>query len=585
MTDLVSLSDIQSQLQAQAETRLLLSDAYRLAQQVVATYEADRAARAQEVADLNTNIVVLGNTIVADDAEITGLKSSIDVLDDKVTSLQGQVVTLTQRCATLDSSLSTANTALYTTGAQLAALTPDVTVTVGASGVVSRTVPAVSYVEQKPVWTLPAWSAMKPNLAQAAGAHKVHIYPFGTLDPQPDPTKPIDLVASGLANAFAKLKDISATAPIILTLYGATWRMKQTLYNGVITDLTSAQAYDDAGRVKYSQLPNWLALVDAAVALAAGNGIRDFECWNELKGYYDVYPHKGQTWDASMNPGNTATNPVMGYSYFYQQTANQVIATMARLGYARTSYRIGAPYMLMNSQGVADADSVSSTHPLYQYRTQWGYLDKEGDNALKQFLSNVQTYSLPLDTLLIDATTWNTDEQYPTADPFDLTRKYGDLIAYIRSLLPTYGLPADMPIDFSELYALPQPPLRTTGSADMIASMTADILAKCLLNRVRYPILWGPTAAGVGGTGGSNAGIVASDGTLQRVGQVTKLFKDNLAPGVTVYPLQSSDKGVDGLAWGNGAILFNKTAQPRKVAFGGDVYQLAPYAVRAVSLN
>jgi hypothetical protein len=51
MTDLVSLTDIATQLQQLAETRLPLADAYRIAQQMQATYEADRAAKDATIAD------------------------------------------------------------------------------------------------------------------------------------------------------------------------------------------------------------------------------------------------------------------------------------------------------------------------------------------------------------------------------------------------------------------------------------------------------------------------------------------------------------------------------------------------------
>ncbi len=612
---------IDSALDSITERLIPYDAAYAAMSTMQGQYEADRATSAQTIGDLNANIVVLGNTIVTDDAAIqewrdentalsttvnslsaqvttltqdkatltsnvatlngtvTYLQSALNASTGTVTSLQGQVVTLTQSNA----SLSATNTSL---SAQVATLTPDVTVTVGTSGIISRTVPAVSYVEQTPLWTTAAWPTAKANIAACVGAHKIHIFPFGLLDPQTTATSPIDLTTpQRLATALAKIREVSATAPIILTLYGASWWMKQTLYNGAIADLTSASAYLDSGRVKYSQLAKWLALVDASVTLAAASGCRDFEVWNELKGYYDVYPHVGQTWDASMNPGNTTAHPVMGYSYFYQQSVAQVIATMTRLGYPRTAYRIGGPYMLLNSQGVSDSDSIPSTHPLYPCRTVWGYLDKEGDNALKQFLGNVQANSLPLDVLCIDATTWNTDEQYPTANPFDLTRKYGDITSYIRTLLPTYGLPADLPIRFSECYVVPQPTLRTIDSSALLAAMTADMLAQCLLNRVEYAILWGPTAAGTGGVGGGNAGIVASDGTLQKAGAAVKLFRDHFAPGANVYPLQSSDPSVDGVGFDGGAILWSKTPNIHKVALDGDVYTLAPYEVRGVALG
>jgi hypothetical protein len=472
----------------------------------------------------------------------------------------------------------------------------DTTITVaGSTTVSSRMYPAVSFVENPPVFNSGSWATMAPNIDSCTGATKVHIFPFGLLDPWPSnssgktastPTNMARTDAAYLGQALQKIQAMNNTKPIILTLYGAEWFMKHTVNANVITDMTFSQQFSSSGRVKNAGLADWLIQVDSAVTVAAGYGVRDFEVWNELKGYYDTYPHVSQTWDASMNKGDLsggANDKIVGYSYFYQQTANQVITTMTGLGIARNQYRIGGPYMLLNSQGVSDADSIGSSEPLYAYRNQWGYMDKEGVNALKQFLAAVQANSLPLDVLLLDSSTWNTDESYPTSDPFDLTVKYNHIVSYIRSILPTYGISSDIPIDFSEIYAMPQPALRTTDSGPLRAAQHADMLAWCMLNRVRYPILWGPTGAGIGGTGGPAGAPVSTAGALQATGTVCKYFKDNFAPGTALYACTSDNGNLGAVASLTKIICWNKTGNNLKANVDGDILDFTPYEVKLIT--
>jgi hypothetical protein len=307
MTDLVSLTDIAAQLQQLSETRLPLGDAIGIAQQMQATYEADRAAKDATIDNLTQQVTTLTNQMQAQGVTLANLTTDKAALESDNAALTAQVATLTQSNSDKATEITGDNATIAALHVQVTDLSPDVSVTVGDTGIVSRTVTAVSFVEQTPLWNTAAWPAIKASVASCVGATKIHVYPFGLLDPWGDATKTIDLTTGNrLATGLAKLREVSGSAPIILTLYGAEWWMKHTVFGGAITDMTSAQAFSDNGRVKYPQLAKWLQLVDAAVALAAGQGCRDFEIWNELKGYYDVYPHVGQKWDASMG-----TSPVI----------------------------------------------------------------------------------------------------------------------------------------------------------------------------------------------------------------------------------------------------------------------------------
>jgi chromosome segregation ATPase len=101
MTDLVSLTDIATQLQQLAETRLPLADAYRIAQQTQATYEADRAAKDATIDNLTQQVTTLTNQTQAQGVTLANLTTDKAVLTDSVNSLNTQVASLTQQVNTL----------------------------------------------------------------------------------------------------------------------------------------------------------------------------------------------------------------------------------------------------------------------------------------------------------------------------------------------------------------------------------------------------------------------------------------------------------------------------------------------------
>lgn len=469
----------------------------------------------------------------------------------------------------------------------------DDTLTVtNTGGVVSRLVPAVSLVETTPLWNTAGWATAKPNINAAVGAIKIHQKDFGLLDPwasnSSGPTESApslwnDTTKSYLPRGLNKIREINAAVPIILTIYAATWWMKQTVFNDVIANLTSNDAYSDSGRVKYSQLPNFLILVDGAVRKAEAEGCLDFEVWNEVKGWYDVYPHVGQKWDATMNPGNTVDHPVMGFSYFYQQVANQIISTMTSLGHSYPGgFRIGGPYVTHTSQSTPGTNTISASDGLYQYGPIWGYTYKANVNFIKEFLDNVVAHSMPLDTFLIDVSTGATDNVYASSNPFDLTRKFGDIPAYWRGELAARGLDSDIAIDFSEIYPVPQPALRTADSEPLRAAMWADTLMHALMNRVRYPIMWGPTAP-VDTKYSNLANIIKADGTMQMVGTVFQFFKDHFGPGTTVYAGTSANGKLAYAASSTHLAAWNRTATDVVATVDGDRLSFTHYETKLIT--
>ena len=162
----------------------------------------------------------------------------------------------------------------------------DVFVTIAeASSVISRTVPAVAFIENPPLWGAAGWNNVTTSLASCVGAYKVHLFPFGLLDPwNSNESGPTEAAPSlwatdnRLVTALRKIRECDPTAPIILTLYGACWWMKGKLHasNGTTTLMTSlmtyAERYSAEGRVMINYLDDWLLMVDKAVQLAAAEG-------------------------------------------------------------------------------------------------------------------------------------------------------------------------------------------------------------------------------------------------------------------------------------------------------------------------
>lgn len=542
MTDLLDLNAVLDKLTARAETRVLLSVAVDALQQMHDAYEADRVASEALMVDMR--------------GQITRLVEEVSARGDTIATLQ----------------------------AKLAVATADVHVTVGPNSVTSRTIPAVSLVENPPIWTSASWLNAKVSLANLA--YKTHIQPFGLSSPwKSDASGKLEVKPSqwyagrGLGVQLQHMREIDATAPIILTLYGAEWWMMELVAQdagapGARTPKSYANRFDDNGRVAFAQLPNWLIEVDGAVTIAAGFGCRDFEVWNECKGYY------GAAWDMSMT--GIAGKPV-GYGYFYALTAGQVVATMTRLGIARTDYRIAGPYVVFATRGDRTADALPEAHPLSDNRAKYGYIQKQPVNALRDFLRNARDNHLPLDMLALDASTYLKSGDYLSSNPFDYTRKFDDLLTYAETCLAEFGFDPHMDKVFSELYPTPDPAHQTADSEALRAALWADTLRMCVLHGVRYPIAWGPTSP-AGGNFHELGALIDADGAMQAVGDVFKLFRENFGPSKVIRTISASDERVDGIASDSTALLYNKTPNALKVALGEQVVELSAYEVRGIAI-
>lgn len=475
---------------------------------------------------------------------------------------------------------------------------PDITVAIARAPLLtSRTMPAVSFINSPPLWGMPGWANAAASLSSCVGAYKVHISPYGAGDPwasdDAGPTEPWpSLFATGnrLDLALRKIRECDATAPILLTLYGGSWWMKGSLSQkgNLTTPLSKATQYTAEGRVLLNHLPDWLILVDMAVALAASYGCRDFEIWNEAKGYSATPDGRGQTTDARYAAG-TPGHADMGYSYFYEKTALQVVETCARLAIPRESYRIGGPYPALSTRGARTADAIASDHPLYLHRAAWGYANKAPIQFTREFLGFAREHNFPLDVLTLDLSTFVQDGEYPSTDPFAYSAKFAPIIQYWREALVEFGYDADMPIDFTEIYSFPPPSSQGAGSGALRVALWADCLKQCVLGRVRYPIMWGPVGDAQG-LEGSLGGLIThpaqgTGGALTRVGEVVALYKQHFGPGQPVYDIHTSDARVDGLANATHLLLYSRVDAPLTVEVAGMTVMLAPYETKLLEAS
>lgn len=583
MTDLVSLSDIQAQLQAQAETRLLLADAYRIAQQTQATYETDRAAKDATIADQAAQVNAL-NTLNANQATtITGLTTDKAALTNTVATLTAQVATLTQSNTSEAAEIAGDNATIAALRVQVADLSPDVTVTVGTTPVVSRFEPSVTWADNPPIYGTPAWTAISAKAATLYGAQSTHIFPFGLQEPwskynsapaNPAPTSGISLGVN--------TDGTWQTAPWTLTgaltamsgatkhmkLYGAPWWMRHKVTPTGLVDCNNTDMYSAVGRVKPSRLNDYLALIDATVTVALKAGVRYFSVWNELKGYLDNGPA-----DMSMNPGSSTVG--MGYGYFYKRVTETVDLVAARMGI--TGVKVGGAYVVQRGRSTSASATTAVSGA-------WGWLDKGGYDAVEQFMANVIANNLRLDFISVDGADYNkglaTDgsakpSDWYAADDWVNGQRYHD----IHMWLSKWG----KPIIWDEYYRY----AAKTIYADVAmrdaydAVLVADFFRTCALDNVQWAFAWTPFS--INFNGNRVPGQFDATGQLTPYGNMTAQFRKTFPAGTNVYPLSVSNSSVDGLANDTTMWLYNKTAAPLKVALGVDVYELAAYQLRAVS--
>jgi hypothetical protein len=545
--ELVSLADIYKQLQAAGETLVPLEDAFRIVQETVAVYEADRAKSAAVIEEQAAQIVALESKV--------------------------------------------------------ASLTPDVTMVVGSEGVLSRFAPALTWCSNPNTWRQAGWANAKANIGSMVGSQSTHYHPFGnnvawqwdgtgTISPAPNnlygETTSGGTMAKPAPNSFVgslrAMREVDAGGPLHIKIFMAEWFMKhQVQMDGSCANLTYADRFNaEKGRVKQPSLPQWKALVTATcrIAFAAPYNVRYVSVWNELKQFWDNV--KGR-YDMTYNAGSETTP--MGFVYFYEQTVQAILDAAAALGIAESEIKVGGPYPPLRARGKADGSVVPIGHALRD--RPWGSADRHSVAAVETFLTEVKNRKLKLDFISVDGADGNKDGVYPAADDFVNGQRWHDWHAWIRAELAERGLDPTLPIIWDEWYRKPvvNPPAGTQAESQAYwTALKADTFCTMVLDGVMWPMSWGPAPIEGDGDCGSmlTDTSLASGGAVAPFGELCQFFKQHFGPGVTVYPLLASDGSVGGLTSKDMALLVNKTATPRRVAMGGGMALVDAYEWRGV---
>lgn len=484
----------------------------------------------------------------------------------------------------------------------------DAEITVTATQIrVSETEPAVTWINSGPVtFDQPGWPNVMTNGRTMYGAQSLHIYPFGLTDPwsaytsvpsNPAPTSGITLGTTSQSwlfrGALTDMENFSASGNKHVKLYGAPWWMKHRVANnGTVTDMTSADMYSDEGRVKYSRLPDWIALVKAVARVSMDNPftVYWYSVWNELKGYFD-----GGVWNVSMNSGIGDTP--MGYSFFYQQTSQAVLEVADELGIPRTNIKIGGPYNVLRGRSTtASAVSASNPYAQYLYNRPWGYMDQNDYLAIKSFLDHVVAQSLRFDFMSVDGSDYNRPlsgnppdpSGWPATDDWNNGLRWHDWHQWLYAEMAARGL-TNRTITWEEYYRFAVKIIYPNGTTrdNYDAALCSDFFRWCVLDGVKWPMAWGPYSITMNGSripAQLTSGSTAAGGQLTAYGNATALFKTHFSPGTSIRSSSSNSSNVLTLANPTHCLLISKINASQTFRInGGTIQTLGPYEVAAIS--
>jgi hypothetical protein len=384
------------------------------------------------------------------------------------------------------------------------------------------------------------------------------IMAWGAEDPWPDRSQSGPTNWDELDAKVQLALDTGATP--VLTLCEAPWWMKGELNDdGSTTLLTAGQEWDDIAynsRVLDDHLGDWLTLVRAVAEryLAAPYGVRHFQVWNELKGYYNPISN---AWDYDASAGDpSGPNATHGYTYLYNQTYARLKSTAQTLGIDPATVAVGGPYVVM------DTWSSTNTSNPSDWTTAYGNFDQRSLDVVTYWLA----HKTGAEFVTLDA--GNTNRDSNITDAFTAAEKFADVATWVRGLAPT------LPVWFAEWYADPY-----SGT-----SAAYDTAVKAY-SALRFIQAGGTTLLewnGVGG--GTDAGLWTSTATSSG-GQPTAWYTacqalhQHFPAGTELLTATSSATSVAALASPATTLLVNKTASSVSVSVNGTAVTLAGYQV------
>jgi hypothetical protein len=481
----------------------------------------------------------------------------------------------------------------------------DVAVTVTSTPVaVSQMSPAVTWVTKPSVFGMASWPNIQTNGRTMWGGQSMHIFPFSFLEPwgemdvapaNPAPTTNLNFGTTSEYGKFTgglqKMQDISTPDTIAkhVKVYGATWWMKHFVTSSGVTDLTNAQKYDNNSRVKFPRIGDYQVMLQEAAKIAIRDwGVRWFSIWNENKGY-----QIGNVIDMSMNAGTATTG--MGYSYFYKQASDSILAAATAVGVSTSSIKIGGPYTVIRGRN-ATGTAVIASNPYADvlYNRPWGYMDSIGYTAVETFLNNVVSQGLRLDFLSVDGADYNKDAptvnpvptDYIAADDWDNGLRWHDWHQWLNRSLTNRGM-GGLPIIWDECYRYPIKNIYANGTTrdNYDAALIAVFYRWCVLDGVKWPIAWGPFSIDFNGHRVPElltSVNTTSGGQMTPYGTVAALFHTHFPPGTSVKTSVVSDGTLLTIANATYCIVGNKAPSVQTVVInGGAVHTMQPYEVAA----
>jgi hypothetical protein len=379
--------------------------------------------------------------------------------------------------------------------------------------------------ESADAWNDPAATARARRLIPAvATMQNQHLMGWGALNPKPAP----GVFRWGSMDARLELIRRTGGVPVITLCCAPDW-MKG-----------GRAGATDWSRIERAPAREHFAdFAELARQVARRyRGVRHFQVWNELKGFYD---RRRNRWD------------IEAYTELY----NQVYDALKSVDPA---IQVGGPYVPMDSW----SRPGSASHPS-DVRGAWGVLDGRALDAVDHWLAHMHG----ADFVTVDASTATKDRGLVT-DPFTARRKLGAITTWLRSRTP-------LPIWWAEWYA----PAGQGASLQKRAAVGAGAVLELAASGAGVALAWGPQADG------SSCGACLwtatrrpGGGRSTPMGRTMALLRGALSTGDAVAEDPASDARLLAYRVGERCVLVNRTARPgRGGCQAGPERALRPYEV------
>jgi hypothetical protein len=400
---------------------------------------------------------------------------------------------------------------------------------------------------------------------------------WGLPDPWPDPSTPAPTDWSAL-DARVQMAVNMGKTPII-TLAIAPWWMKgEYMGDGKTQQLTASDEWQPIAynsRILDNKMNDWTQLVQdvAQRYMSPPYNVRNFQVWNELKGYFDSDTN---AYDYTTSPGEpNGPNARNGYTYMYNQVYKTLMNVATSQHVAQQDVKVGGPYVfadVWSNQKQSDPSDIS---------TPYGVFDQRPLDVIQYWLQHkIGAGFITFDSSLEDRDTMKILNQ----QPFVAANLFADMVSWIRSLNPSlYPGSTTLPINLAEWFSWTETSGTTVYEDNALKAYTM----------MQFIQAGGGTALSWNnfGNGGSDYGLWTSTAAYGG-GQpypwysTYKSLYDDFSAGTVIYKADVSDATeVAAMASNSKLMLVNKTANSVTVHVNGTTIPLTPYEVSITNTN